>query len=222
MTLRASFLSLIGWAVLSLWNRTVRITYVHQDIPLRLRQEGKNFIYAFWHGRQFLLLANHCGQNVVIPASESRDGEIQAGILKRFGYHVVRGSSKRKGERALLGLVDGLRKGLSPALAVDGPRGPLYEVKQGVAYLAGKLDKVIIPVASSARRYWVLEKLWDKYLLPRPFTRGVIMYGPPIIVRGIAPGELEARRLELQEALTRVTAEADAYFGKEQKAKGGK
>jgi hypothetical protein len=212
MMLRARILSLIGWAVLSLWSRTVRMRFVNRDVPDRLEAQGNNFIYAFWHGRQFLLFHTHRNRDIVIPASESRDGEIQAGILKRFGFEVVRGSSKRKGERALLGLVAGLRNGKNLAIAVDGPRGPIYEAKQGVAYLAGKLNKPILPVATSAKRYWVLEKIWDKLLLPRPFTTGVVVYGEPITVSGITEQELESKRRELEDALNGLMARADAYF----------
>ncbi len=186
--------------------------FVEKEIPDGLRAEGNNIIYAFWHGRQFLLFHNHRNTGIVIPASESRDGDIQAGVLLHFGFDVVRGSSKRKGDRALLGLVDGLRKGKNIALAVDGPRGPIYEVKQGITYLAGKMNKPIVPVATSAKRFWILEKIWDKYMLPVPFTRGVIVYGEPIFVQGVQEEELESKRRELTEALNRVMHRADAYF----------
>jgi len=209
---RARILSFIGWIVLSLWSRTLRIQFVNKEIPDRLASEGKNVIYAFWHGRQFMLFHTHRNTGIVIPASESRDGEIQAGILKRFGFDVVRGSSKRKGDRALLGLVGGLRKGKCLALAVDGPRGPIYEAKQGVTYMAGKLDKQIVPVITSAKRYWILSKVWDKYLLPKPFTRGIVLYGEPIIVKGISDEELEGKRKELETALNRLMAQGDGYF----------
>ena len=209
---RARVLSLIAWAVLSIWSRTLRIRYVNRATPERLMSEGKNFIYAFWHGRQFILFHSHRNTGTIIPASESRDGEIQAGILKHFGFDVVRGSSKRKGDRALLGLVDGLRKGKTIALAVDGPRGPIYEVKQGVTYLAGKLRKPIVPVASAARRYWVLERIWDKYRLPKPFSECVVLYGSPITVNGTSKEELEGKRRELAAALNQVMEEADRYF----------
>lgn len=191
----------------------MRIQFVNRETPLRLTAEGKNFIYAFWHGRQFLLFHHHRDTGLIIPASESRDGEIQTGILKRFGFNVVRGSSKRKGDRALLGLVEGLRKGKSVALAVDGPRGPIHEVKQGVIYLAGKLDKVIVPIATGAKRFWILGKIWDKYLLPVPFTEGVIIYGEPITVQGIDETELETKRRELTDALNQLMKQADEYFG---------
>jgi len=209
---RARVLSFIGSIILSVWSRTVRIEFVNKAVPDRLASEGKNIIYAFWHGRQFLLFHSYRNTGIVIPASESRDGEIQARILKWFGFDVVRGSSKRKGDRALLGLVDGLRKGKSLALAVDGPRGPIYEAKQGVMYLAGKLNKPIVPVITSAERFWLLEKIWDKYLLPKPFTRGVVMYGEAIIVNGISEEELERKRKELEAALNSLMAQADGYY----------
>lgn len=212
--MRAKVLSILGWLLISLWTRSVRIHFVNRETPDRLQAEGRNFIYAFWHGRQFLLFHHHRKSGLVIPASESRDGEIQAGILKRFGFEVVRGSSKRKGDRALIGLVDGLRKGKCIALAVDGPRGPVYEVKPGVAYLAGKLDKVIVPVTAGAKRFWTLEKIWDKYLLPAPFTKGVIVYGRPVVVKGISEEELESKRRELSDELNRVMKQADEYFVK--------
>src|SRR5512135_203734 len=210
--IREKVLSYIGWVLISIWSRTIRIQFIEKEIPDQLRAEGKNLIYAFWHGRQFLLFHNHRNTGIVIPASESRDGDIQAGVLLHFGFDVVRGSSKRKGDRALLGLVDGLRKGKDIALAVDGPRGPIYEVKQGITYLAGKLNKPIVPVSTSAKRFWILEKIWDKYMLPVPFTRGVIVYGEPIVVRGIQEEELESKRRELTDALNSVMNRADAHF----------
>ena len=212
--LRAGILGRIGWLLLSLWSMTLRVRFVNREVPDRLLQEGRNFIYAFWHGRQFMLFHAHRTEDLVVPASESRDGEIQAHILKRFGFGVVRGSSKRKGDRALLGLVDALRKGRCIALAVDGPRGPIYEVKQGVTYLAGKLNKPIVPLMSSAKSAWVLERIWDKYLLPKPFSRCVIAYGDPIIVNGTAEDELELKKRELADALNRIMKNADGYFMK--------
>jgi lysophospholipid acyltransferase (LPLAT)-like uncharacterized protein len=210
--MRARILSLIGWTLISLWSRTLRIRYLNQEVPLALKEAGRNCIFAFWHGRQFLLFHTHRKTGIVIPASESRDGDIQAGILLRFGFDVVRGSSKRKGDRALLGLVDALRKGKNVALAVDGPRGPVHEVKQGVAYLAGKLEKPIVPVITSARRFWVLKKTWDQYRIPKPFTECVVLYGDPLAVAGTTEDELGRKRLELAAALNRLMEQADRSF----------
>ena len=218
--LRARVLSFIGWAVMRLWSSTVRIRFVDRSIPEGLHAAGKNIIYAFWHGRQFLLFYSYRNTGVVIPASESRDGEIQAGIIGRFGLGVVRGSSKRKGAQALLGLVDALRSGKDIAIAVDGPRGPVYEVKQGITYVAGKLGVPIVPLTVAAKRAWILEKIWDKYLLPVPFTECVVLYGEPIIVNGIGEDELENKRKLLTSSLNAITAKADAIFIQQRPAKG--
>jgi lysophospholipid acyltransferase (LPLAT)-like uncharacterized protein len=144
----------------------------------------------------------------LIPASESRDGEIMARLLNRFGYHVVRGSSKRRGARAAIGLIDGLRSGMSPAIAVDGPRGPLHEVKEGVVYLSGKLKAPIVPVAARAKRYWVIERSWDKLIIPAPMTDALILYGEPITVNGTSDDEIESKRKVLEETMLRLTQEA--------------
>jgi lysophospholipid acyltransferase (LPLAT)-like uncharacterized protein len=78
--------------------------------------------------------------------------------------------------------------------------------------MAGKLDKQIVPVITSAEHYWILDKIWDKYLLPKPFTRGIVLYGEPIIVKGISDEELEGKRKELETSLNRLMAQADEYF----------
>jgi lysophospholipid acyltransferase (LPLAT)-like uncharacterized protein len=210
--LRARVLSFIAWLIISLWSRTLRVRFVNRGILDGLEAAGKNCIFAFWHGRQFLLFHSHRNGGMVIPASESRDGEIQALILRRFGFGVVRGSSKRRGDRALMGLVDALRRGEKVAIAVDGPRGPLHEVKQGVAYLAGKLDKPIVPVMTAARRYWTLGRTWDRYMIPYPFTDCVVVYGEPITVHGTSEQELEAKRRELADTLNRTMEAADRSF----------
>jgi lysophospholipid acyltransferase (LPLAT)-like uncharacterized protein len=146
----------------------------------------------------------------MIMVSESKDGEIATEILKHFGYEVVRGSSKRRGSRALINLCDGMRKGKSVAITVDGPRGPRHEAKEGAVFLAGKMQAPIIPVATGAKRFWTLERSWDKLVLPVPFTEGVVLYGQPIMVNGTSREETESKRRELEAALHRITREADA------------
>jgi lysophospholipid acyltransferase (LPLAT)-like uncharacterized protein len=217
--IRAKVLSFIGWVMISLWARTANILFGNREIPDRLMAEGKSFIFAFWHGDLFLLAHPHQGVDAVVPASESRDGEIMARLLNRFGYHVVRGSSKRKGVRAAIGLIDGLRSGMLPAIAVDGPRGPLHEVKEGVVYLAGKLKAPIIPVTARAKRYWMLKQSWDKLIIPAPMTDALILYGEPITVNGTSDDEIESKRKELETSLRRLAQEAQARVEARQNGK---
>src|SRR5512143_1350765 len=136
----AKGLSFAVWAMFSLWSRSLKVRIVNRDIPDRISAEGRNAIYAFWHGSLFLLPYTYRNSGNVIMVSESRDGEIMARTLKNFGFEVVRGSSKRKGHRALIALINSMRKGKSVATAVDGPRGPVHKVKKGVVFLAGRLQ----------------------------------------------------------------------------------
>jgi len=206
--IHARGLSFAAWAVVSLWSRTLKVRFVNRDIPDLISAEGRNVIYAFWHGSLFLLPYTHRNSGHVIMVSESRDGEIMARMLKHFGFEVIRGSSKRKGHRALIGLINSIRKGKSVATAVDGPRGPRHKVKEGVVFLAGRLQVPIIPVATGVRRYWVVEKTWDKLTVPTPFTEGVVLYGEPIMVNESTKEEIESKRKDLEIVLCRLTREA--------------
>jgi len=176
----------------------MRLRFVNREIPDRLIAEGQNIIYAFFHGDLFLLLYLYRDSGVVIPASESRDGEIMAQLLRRFGFSIVRGSTKRKGQKALLGLINSLRKGKNAAVAVDGPRGPLREVKAGVVFLAGATKAPIIPVIITLKRFWVIEKSWDKLMIPVPFTEGYMIFGDPIYVNGTLNDEIESARRKIE------------------------
>jgi lysophospholipid acyltransferase (LPLAT)-like uncharacterized protein len=89
-------------------------------------------------------------RKATIMSSLSRDGELQAHILAGFGYRIVRGSASRGGARGLIGMKRGMRDGYHAGLAVDGPKGPIHEVKPGVIYLAKKTGAPVIPVLTSA------------------------------------------------------------------------
>ncbi|PIW06759.1 hypothetical protein COW38_04335 [Candidatus Collierbacteria bacterium CG17_big_fil_post_rev_8_21_14_2_50_45_7] len=118
-------------------------------------------------------------RDIILMSSLSNDGEYQARILQRFGYKIVRGSSTKGGMRGLIGLIKGIRDGHDCGLAVDGPTGPIYEPKEGIIALARKTGASIVPLSSASRHKWTFEAAWDKYILPKPFSRGVIAFGQP-------------------------------------------
>ena len=120
--IRARILSFLIWIIVSVWSSTLRVRFENDEVRERLKAEGKNFIYAFWHGSMFLLVdaARRC--RVVIPVSESTDGDIMASLLARFGCGIVRGSSSRNGHKALFGMVCGLRQGETIGVAVTARR----------------------------------------------------------------------------------------------------
>ncbi len=208
---RAMIIAWTTWLLVSLWSRTIKVRFVNREVPERLAAEGKNIIYAFFHGDLFLLPHTHRDSGVVIPVSESRDGEIMARVLRHFGFAVVRGSTRRRGHKALLALINGMRNGQTAAFAVDGPRGPLHEVKKGALFLAGLLRAPIVPVAVSAKRFLVLEKSWDRLMVPAPFTEGMIRYGDPIYVNGTSESEINEAQKKLEACLHGL--KSNPYFG---------
>ena len=113
-------------------------------------------------------------------ASLSRDGRVQAGILTRLGFRVVAGSSTRGGASGLRGLMRWMGEGLDGAFAVDGPRGPLGLVKPGVVHLAWRTGATLVPITFFARAARRFDRAWDRYLLPRPFARTLILRGEAI------------------------------------------
>jgi lysophospholipid acyltransferase (LPLAT)-like uncharacterized protein len=73
-----------------------------------------------------------------------------------------------------------VESGVPAAIALDGPRGPIYESKPGIQFLSNVLGYPVVPAATSAGRAWILESTWCRYMLPYPFTRCVIVMGKPI------------------------------------------
>ena len=175
---------------------------------------GQRAILAAFHGRQFLVPGCLTGWKLAVMTSLSRDGELQARTLARFGWGIARGSASRSGARGLIGLMRFMDKGFHPIFAVDGPRGPIHEVKPGAVFLAKKTGNPVIPVTTSARPALVLKKTWDRYLLPSPFSRGAVILGEPMVFDGDMGGEAMARDCRsLQVELLRLQEKADGITG---------
>ncbi|MEX2220937.1 MAG: lysophospholipid acyltransferase family protein [Candidatus Rokuibacteriota bacterium] len=158
-------------------------------------------IYAVWHGRILLLpyLYGHRGCQVL--ASRSRDGELVARWMRRFGLEPVRGSSTRGGGQALRRLARALRSGREVVVVPDGPKGPREVLKPGVITLARLSGAPIVPVSLGASREWRLGS-WDEFRIPRPFARCVMRFGEPIPVSRAADRAVEeAARKEVEAAL---------------------
>lgn len=202
---------LIAFAVGSLYWLLSRTWRTHcEGTPHHNEIKGPR-IYAHWHGDELLLIGAHAFQKMVVLSSRSRDGSRLAHLLRFLGYRVVRGSSSRAGAGGLKGLIDAVDEFQCDAsLAVDGPRGPIFEVKMGVVKLAQLSRRPLMPGVASARSKYIFEKAWNKCFLPYPFSRCVVLYGDPINVpRGISDEELEEIRLKLQRALENLKAKAD-------------
>jgi len=172
---KTKIISLIGWILMNLIGKTLRIKIIKLVDYI-----NDQYVYAFWHGEQFIPFYVNKKMNVVIMSSMSKDGEIQSKILENFGYIPVRGSSSKGAERALVETLRYAKKGYKVAFAVDGPKGPLHKVKPGIMFISQRLGIPLVPLCGVAKNVKILNKAWDKYKIPVPFSKAVMIYGNPI------------------------------------------
>ena len=175
---RSRALLLLGRGFLQVLARTWRIRVVNAGYLLDLRRAGRPFIFALWHGHLLPLLWHHRRQGVLILISEHRDGELVARAADSLGYGLIRGSTTRGADRALISLVRELAAGHEVAITPDGPRGPAETFAPGALVAAQRSDSFILPVAASADRAWRLRS-WDRFMIPKPFARVTIAYATP-------------------------------------------
>lgn len=174
----------MGRGLLQLLGHSWRMRVVHGERVDMLRESGRAFIFAIWHGHLLTGLWHHRNEGVTVLISEHRDGEIVARAAKSIGYGLIRGSTTRGGGRALISLVRELRAGHEIAITPDGPRGPARKFAPGALVAAQRSDVFILPVAVSASRAWRL-KSWDRFMIPKPFARVTIAYGVPTKVEAV-------------------------------------
>lgn len=201
--------AVVGRALIRAIGCTLRV-----EAPRREEHyEGPALILALWHGPHFPVLWAYRGRGAFVITSRSADGEILTRILHGYGYRTVRGSSKRGGQRATIELARRLREGADAAIAVDGPRGPRYQVKPGVVLLAKLTGAPIAPMAVGISSYWQIPS-WDRYRIPKPFARAKLVPGPLMYVAAEASAEeMEAHRRQLEETLRNLQDAVDAEMG---------
>jgi hypothetical protein len=79
--------------------------------------------------------------------------------------------------------------------------------------LSKKTGCPIVPMTYSAKKLKIFAS-WDRFLLPYPFTRCLVIYGNPVRVPSDADEqEREKKRAVLEKELQKITKTADAYFG---------
>lgn len=195
--------------VLRALSLTWRTESVHREHYARLKGSGEPVIFALWHGRMLFPIWRHRNEGIATMASKSGDGEIIARWLARHGYLPVRGSTRKGGARGIVQLARYLERGHAAALTVDGPKGPPRVVQEGIVTLARRSGAWILPVSAGASRPRFLRS-WDRFLVPKAFSRTVIVYGEPVRL-GHASSEEACRRIK--EGIDAATAEADRRAG---------
>ena len=180
------------------WCASLRIVHVNREQAEAALKTGAPCVIALWHSEYFTLIALKKAFRLMAVASRSRDGDYTTGVLTRLGFVVTRGSSSRGGAAALLSCIRHMREdGLSPAITLDGPRGPRYQTKDGAIFLASQAKAPILPVRALPE-CCIRFKSWDRFELPLPFSKVRVVYGAPYTIeRELTPEVLAEERDKL-------------------------
>lgn len=178
--------------------------------------EGRPVLALFWHGKYTPLFALLRGRRAVIFTSLSARGDVIATICRRFGYSPVQ-IADHGGDASLGRMREALRSAPACGIAVDGPLGPYHAVKRGPVQLASELGLLVFPVTFAARRSRVDTGRWDRFELPRLFTRVVLLMGdeieiPPGVGEG-TPEELGRWTERIHDALDALDRRAEEMLG---------
>jgi len=215
-TIRTCVLGTLAALVIRVLYATVRWERIEQGSDAAALSPERARIVAFWHGRMLMLPREYTrsrgaarrGRSYML-ISRHGDGRVIAFAIRLLGIHSVAGSSTRG---AVSGVLDLLRKaqgGSDIGVTPDGPKGPRYVCKRGVAVLAQKTGLPVCPITYSTQRHWQLGS-WDGMIIPKPFSRGVVVRGVPLFVA--SNEELEGACKRIQDALCEITLRADRHW----------
>ncbi len=174
----------------SLLLRLFRLTNRCQVIGFReYRQRlnrGEHVLIAFWHNQGLFMPFVWFGKpgRIKLIVSRSKDGDLIASLLLWFGIGNIRGSSSRGSTAALKELLRLDRKNTdSIVFTPDGPKGPIYKVKDGIGYLAISSKKPLYLQSVCCTKSKELHS-WDRFRIPLPFGCATWVCSPGLYLSG--------------------------------------
>lgn len=198
------------YVVVHIWCATLRRKNLNSEAEDKIKSLTGPYILTLWHGRIFYLfyyLRNRPDYFLLISPSE--DGDLLAKLARLMGYSVIRGSSFKKTVPAARSLIRVLREGQRIIIIADGSRGPRCVAQSGSVQLAGITKLPLFPMTFGAKHKVVLNT-WDRFILPLPFTRCAVNFGPPIYLTSRSSEErVEERRIDLEASLKKLDSESD-------------
>jgi lysophospholipid acyltransferase (LPLAT)-like uncharacterized protein len=185
---------------------------------LVFKRKGKNYEYAkkenfplvalTWHNRLLffpIVFKRDLRENTAAMISASRDGEYLSDLIGFFGVAAIRGSSSKKGMRAIQDSIRTIESGKSVCITPDGPRGPCYKMSNGPVIIASKTGAPVVALSINYSNFWELPS-WDKFRIPKPFSKVTVALGDPIqIPPNLSDEEIEKWRLLLEEKLNEIS-----------------
>ncbi len=213
--------SIVQWILAAIFATFIWLIYMTCRVRINNYSVFQEFkkkpaVFAFWHGRSLMLSPIVCvgGMRAYIMASKHKDGRLVAKLQRMFGLRHILGSSS-------IGAVSVLRQGLrvlkdggyAICMSPDGPGGPSLRIKDGAMYFAQMSGCPIIPVCYTASRAWIWDR-WDKFMLPKPFSKIICNVGDPIYInRRASADEFESERKKIEGIMVKQMWDMDAKFG---------
>jgi lysophospholipid acyltransferase (LPLAT)-like uncharacterized protein len=167
-------------------------------------------IYVFWHENILMPLYIGGNSNLAMLLSQHGDAEILARVAHEFGFDCVRGSTYKGAARAMLELKERSRRQYL-TITPDGPRGPRRQMAQGPIYLASRLQLPLVVMGFGYDRPWRANS-WDRFAMPRPFSRARAIIGPPMLLpKSLDRDGIEHYRLRAERLMNCLSADAEAW-----------
>jgi len=184
------------------------------EIPENLFAANRPFLVAFWHGRLLMMpeaWPYEMPFNMVV--SMHRDGQLIARTISHLGIKSILGSSTRGGSSVMRSMLRALNAGECVGITPDGPQGPRMRASAGIIQVARLAGVPIVPVAFTARPCRLVNS-WDRFMVPLPFSRGIIRWGKPLDVARDADEAAvgDAAKL-LEDRLNQLVRDLDETLG---------
>lgn len=167
-------------------------------------------IYVFWHENILIPLYLRGRCHLTMLLSQHKDADVLARVAHHMGFACVRGSTYHGGARAIWELSERSRR-QHLTITPDGPRGPRRQFAQGPIYLASRLQLPLVVMGLGYDRPWRANS-WDKFAVPRPYSRARAVIGPPLrLPPDLDRAGMEQCRQRVERLLNCLTAEAEAW-----------
>lgn len=148
----------------------------------KVRSLGSSIIISTWHSNLLSVFYNLRNLDVHALAGTHNDAELISQVALKWGWKMIRGSSKEDGSKAYKGILKTLSKPKNILfITPDGPTGPAKKPKPGIIRAAQATQSAIIPTSVFSTKNWGFTN-WDTFYLEKPFGEIFINYGDPIFL----------------------------------------
>ncbi len=159
--------------------------------------KNRPVLFAIWHCQlAYSIKIFGKYREVKALASPHSDGKIIGGIVRKFGYDVIEGSSYKNANGALKEILSNLKAGVNVVITPDGPRGPAKEVNSTITKIASKYGYSLIAASCKPSRYFTLNS-WDEMMFPKPFSTIEVRISKVLELTGEAVQDKELLKSEL-------------------------